>query len=173
MEDGGERTFLVGRNTENDFGNGAIDWEGNTVIPFVYLYVDFFSEGMAAVSDKNGTGYVNRNGELVIPLQFEDDKNPSPMVWQLSKKKDDTYAYIDKTGKIVIDASKYRYVDFFSEGLAMVWKVEGNTRRCGFIDKTGKEVIPCQYDWVRHFLDGVTYAPAKSTDWQWIKQAKS
>ncbi|MEI3507329.1 MAG: WG repeat-containing protein [Anaerotignum faecicola] len=52
MEDGGEQNLLVGRNTENGFGNGAIDWEGNTVIPFVYLYVDFFSEGLAAVRDK-------------------------------------------------------------------------------------------------------------------------
>ena len=115
MWGGGEQTLLVGRNTENDFGNGAIDWEGNTVIPFVYLYVDFFSEGMAAVKDENGMGYVNREGEPVIPTQFQTTRAFSDGL-AVVEKKDDTYAYIDKTGKIVIDASKYRYVDFFSEG---------------------------------------------------------
>ena len=171
MEDGGERTFLVGRNTENGFGNGAIDWEGNTVIPFVYLYVDFFSEGLAAVSDKNGTGFVNRSGALVVPTQFQTTRAFSDGL-AVVKKTDDTYAYIDKTGKIVIDASKYRYVDSFSEGMARVWKVEGNTRRYGFIDKTGKEVIPCQYDWVGHFIDGVTYVLQNQQLWTMDKTGK-
>ena len=108
MEDGGERTFLVGRNTENGFGNGAIDWEGKTVIPFIYNSVEPFSEGLAAVSDKNGTGFVNRNGEVVIPLQVEEAK-PFSDGLAVVKKKDGTYAYIDKTGKIVIDAANYRH----------------------------------------------------------------
>ena len=168
---GGERTFLVGRNTENGFGNGAIDWEGNTVIPFVYLYVDFFSEGMAAVKDENGMGFVNRSGALVVPTQFQTTRAFSDGL-AVVKKTDDTYAYIDKTGKIVIDASKYRYVDSFSEGMARVWKVEGNTRRCGFIDKTGKEVIPCQYDWVGHFIDGVTYVLQNQQLWTMDKTGK-
>ena len=171
MEDGGERTFLVGRNTENGFGNGAIDWEGKTVIPFIYNSVEPFSEGLAAVSDKNGTGFVNRKGEPVIPTQFQTTRAFSDGL-AVVEKKDDTYAYIDKTGKIVIDASKYRYVDFFSEGMARVWKVEGNTRRCGFIDKTGKEVIPCQYDWVGHFIDGVTYVLQNQQLWTMDKTGK-
>ena len=171
MWGGGEQTLLVGRNTENDFGNGAIDWEGNTVIPFVYLYVDFFSEGMAAVKDENGMGFVNRSGALVVPTQFQTTRAFSDGL-AVVEKKDDTYAYIDKTGKIVIDASKYRYVDSFSEGMARVWKVEGNTRRYGFIDKTGKEVIPCQYDWVGHFIDGVTYVLQNQQLWTMDKTGK-
>ena len=137
MEDGGERTFLVGRNTENGFGNGAIDWEGKTVIPFIYNSVEPFSEGLAAVSDKNGTGFVNRNGEVVIPLQFE-EAEPFSDGLAVVKKKDGTYAYIDKTGKIVIDAANYRHVESFSEGLAMVRS--SDARRAGFIDQTGKRL---------------------------------
>ena len=156
MEDGGERTFLVGRNTENGFGNGAIDWEGNTVIPFVYLYVDFFSEGLAAVRDeKNDMGYVNRKGEPVIPAQFKTTRAFSDGL-AVVKKTDGTYAYIDKTGKIAIDASQYSSVLPFYEGLAMVRS--RNTHKAGFIDKTGKEVIPCQYRWAGYFRNGVTYA---------------
>ena len=155
MEDGGERTFLVGRNTENGFGNGAIDWEGKTVIPFIYNSVEPFSEGLAAVSDKNGTGFVNRNGEVVIPLQFA-EAEPFSDGLAVVRKKDNTYAYIDQTGKIAIDASQYSAVFPFYEGLAMVRS--NATRKAGFIDKTGKEVIPCQYQWAGYFRNGVTYA---------------
>ena len=163
MEDGGERTFLVGRNTENGFGNGAIDWEGNTVIPFVYLYVDFFSEGLAAVSDKNGTGYVNREGEPVIPTQFQTTRAFSDGL-AVVEKKDGTYAYIDKTGKIVIDAANYSSALPFYEGLAMVRSRD--THKAGFIDKTGKEVIPCQYRWAGYFRNGATYASdAEGKNW--------
>ena len=163
MWGGGEQTLLVGRNTENDFGNGAIDWEGNTVIPFVYLYVDFFSEGMAAVKDENGMGFVNRSGALVVPTQFQTTRAFSDGL-AVVKKTDDTYAYIDKTGKIVIDASKYSSALPFYEGLAMVRSRD--THKAGFIDKTGKEVIPCQYRWAGYFRNGATYASdAEGKNW--------
>ena len=45
----------------------------------------------------------------------------------------------------------YNMMYRFSEGLA---KVKLNNK-CGFIDKTGREVIPCKYDWVNLFLKGL------------------
>ena len=153
MSDGGEQTFQVGRNTGN--GRGAIDWEGNTVIPFLYYPIELFSEGMAVVTDKNGKGFVNRSGALVVPTQYEEAESFSDGL-AVVKKTDGTYAYIDKTGKITIDASQYSSVLPFYEGLAMVRS--RNTHKAGFIDKTGKEVISCQYKWVGYFRNGVTYA---------------
>ena len=41
---------------------------------------------------------------------------------------------------------KYDWVGDFSEGLAAVRTGGAKTGKWGFIDKTGKEVIPCQYD---------------------------
>ena len=68
--------------------------------------------------------------------------------------------------------SKYFYVGYFSEGLARVnvggkyvqsgededlgssvGLVEGG--QWGFVDETGKEVIPPKYDWVDHFSEGL------------------
>ena len=170
MRDGGEQTFLVGRNTENGFGNGAIDWEGKTVIPFLYNSVEPFSEGLAVVRDKNGEGYVNRKGEVVIALQFE-EAAPFSEGLAVVKKKDGTYAYIDETGKTVIDASKYSSISLFYEGLAKVR--DRNTRQAGFIDKTGREVIPCRYQWAGYFRNGVTYASdAEEKTWLIDKTGK-
>ena len=52
-------------------------------------------------------------------------------------------------------AKKYEYIAPFSDGLAEV-RLNGKS---GFIDKTGKPVIPCEYDGVDDdgFIDGITF----------------
>jgi len=73
--------------------------------------------------------------------------------WQTGK-----WGYIDKNGNEVISFGKYDIVkdhyngvssDFY-DGLAAVTLNE----KIGFIDKTGKEIIPFMYDWVSGFSDG-------------------
>ncbi len=136
MEDGGERTFLVGRNTENGFGNGAIDWEGKTVIPFIYNSVEPFSEGLAAVSDKNGTGFVNRNGEVVIPLQFEEAEPFSEGLAMVRSSDARRAGFIDQTGKEVIPC-QYRWAGYFRNGATYASDAEGKN---WLIDQTGKRL---------------------------------
>ncbi|MCO5248407.1 MAG: WG repeat-containing protein [Chitinophagales bacterium] len=75
---------------------------------------------------------------------------------------------IDQTGKTIIPF-KYSYTDFqsgvvdfkpFSEGLLRVaigeMKFDGDWYggKWGFVDKTGKEIIPLKYDWVENFKNG-------------------
>jgi len=45
---------------------------------------------------------------------------------------------------------KYNYAENFKGGLAYV---EFN-KKAGFIDKTGKEIIPIKYQWVGDYNDG-------------------
>lgn len=52
-------------------------------------------------------------------------------------RKGDKWGYCDKNKKMLIDA-KYDWVTHFSDGLAVVWL----NNKSGFIDKTGKVVIP-------------------------------
>lgn len=61
------------------------------------------------------------------------------------------YFFIDNTGKIVIDASKYERVLGFSEGLAAVRDSHG----WGFIDKGGKEIIEPRFQGVGSFSEGL------------------
>lgn len=62
------------------------------------------------------------------------------------------YSYIDKAGKVVIDAGKYHGVGSFSDGLAPVHLQE---RGWGFIDKTSIEVIEPQFEEASGFSDGL------------------
>ena len=62
------------------------------------------------------------------------------------------YAYIDKSGKTVIDASGYESAGNFSNGLAPV-KVP--RQGWGFIDKAGALVIPPKFESALHFKEGL------------------
>lgn len=61
------------------------------------------------------------------------------------------YFIIDRTGEIVIDATKYSRVLPFSEGLAAV----RSDRGWGFIDKRGQEIIRPQFAEVSSFSEGL------------------
>src|ERR1043165_7052458 len=61
------------------------------------------------------------------------------------------YAYIDGSGKIVLDAARYNRAGNFSEGLA---PVGASGTRWGFIDKTGAVVIPPEFGSALSFSDG-------------------
>jgi len=58
----------------------------------------------------------------------------------------DKYAFIDSTGEIVI-RTEYDFAWGFTEGLAPAWKGQ----RAGYIDRSGKFVIPAQFQYARVF----------------------
>ena len=138
-----------------------------------------FSEGLAAVydnSDYGGWGYMDTTGKIVIPCQYHTLEPEALMdfsdgvVWA-EVVYNETIQCLDKTGNVLFTLpSEYRkgqtFIDIqlgsFSEGLAWVQK-EGKR---GYIDKTGKEVIPCQYGDVKSFSEGLA-AVYNSADGYW------
>ena len=68
------------------------------------------------------------------------------------------WGYIDKTGKIVIEA-RFDYAEPFSEGLATVRVDTPGTSSCkfGFIDKSGAFVIEPQFAYANSFHEGLAH----------------
>ena len=62
------------------------------------------------------------------------------------------YSYIDKSGKVVIDAGKYDSAGDFADGLAAVYLED---KGWGFIDKSGNEVIEPQFEEVGGFSEAL------------------
>lgn len=139
-----------------------------------------FHEGLAPVNEPGGRkGFIDRTGRFVIAPAFSDAKGFSEglaFVHALTKKEVvDGTAYIDVTGKRVISfpyapAGKgdVRYAGAFAEGVAPVgWTVDtvekssDNTplltqsTKWGYVDKTGKLVIPYQFDGANEFSEGL------------------
>ena len=80
---------------------------------------DLFFEGLAMVTKDGKYGYINEEGEEVIPCKHNE-------AWDFSEglakvKKDGKWGYINKEGEEVIPC-KYDSVGDFSEGLAEVKK---------------------------------------------------
>jgi hypothetical protein len=78
-----------------------------------------------------------------------------------------SYCFIDTSGKIVVQLKpNYALVGNFNEGLAPVLNTEG---LLGFIDKTGKEIIPCKLPF--HFDLGIQL-PKFKAGYAYIAQYK-
>jgi len=147
---------------------GYIDRTGHFAIAPRFAEAAPFSEGLAAVTEGNhsGYGFINPSGEFVIRSHFfhansfheglaavEIYDNGNPLGW----------GYIDKSGKLVIPPVPSPTGRDFSEGLAAVGFGSG------FIDKSGHKIIPQGYDAVWDFSEGLA-AVYQDKKWGFIDQ---
>jgi hypothetical protein len=128
-----------------------------------------FSEGLAKVAvlekDDEKVAFIDHSGSFTVPPSFNTDfkfrRNASDFSEGLaalseglrpSRTSGETFIYIDKTGKIVLE-TQFFYAGAFHEGLALVY--DENSNRWGFMDRTGKVVVPLKYEAAHDFSDGL------------------
>lgn len=123
---------------------GLIDKNGSMIIPFYkFFLLNDYCEGLIRVCQpvmENGKevrkyGFINLQGETVIPFKYESAGNFSDGLAYV--KLNGKEGFIDKSGRTVIPF-KYDSALGFDHGLAWV-KLDGKT---GYINKQGIEVIP-------------------------------
>lgn len=154
---------------------GYINSTGKVVIKPQYAKADQFSEGLAVVSvfgtsetdrvfDRTYDGFIDKNGEFVIPARLPDFYN--------KREAYDSYGYssfedgvavvrdassssglkglIDRTGKLVAPMKFSSFGWSFSQGLTsfQIGNGDGSSER-GYMDYTGKVVLR-----PKHFLYG-------------------
>lgn len=133
---------------------GAIDTQGKTVIPFEYQALADFHDGFATAARppkdpedyESKYGMINKQNEVVIPFMYESMGNLSESL--IAVKKDGKWGYVDTKNKAIIPINlAYETVSDFSDGLSAVFNYEENSDnlKYGYIDKTGKLVIPMQF----------------------------
>jgi hypothetical protein len=129
---------------------GYIDTIGNEVIPLRYDKLGDFSEGLATAEIGTGFGYINKKGEVTIPLQsnYKAGDFQFGLARALDKNGSKMF-YIDKKGIIDMNIQYGQYEDFY-DGLALFDKLGS----CGFIDLKGNVVIPPKYNYATHFDNG-------------------
>ncbi len=158
---------------------GYLDANNNIVIPFVYDWAGEFNDGLAPVILDGQQYFINKKGEIVIekPLInkaligdiyeqddiiywiFDDYFNEGLAPASIAVAEKDSIAahnrltFIDKTGKIVIATRPYDNMSmdiYFKDERALVKSENG----FGYLDKTGAEIIPCQFEDARDFYEG-------------------
>ncbi|HMH32149.1 MAG TPA: WG repeat-containing protein [Puia sp.] len=118
-----------------------IDKTGHIAIPDTDLYHPWhsiFSEGLASVKSSNRYGFIDKQGNLVIPCIYDLAIGFSEGLARVKVK--GLWGFIDKLGNVAIPLI-YESLCDFSEGLAAV-RLHG---RWGFINRQGDLKIPCIY----------------------------
>jgi hypothetical protein len=147
---------------ENTFGFGVIDKTGNVVIPFEYSWIRYkcYTDEIYFEAGKieNETIFFDTNGEMIMEIDNEDYTNTGILSeGLLAVQKDEKWGYLNMEGEIAVPII-YSYAENFKDGLAVAGMEIGvEIRRknragsgikvkYGMIDKTGKEIIPFEYD---------------------------
>ena len=111
---------------------------------------DLFNSKLVPVCKTDKWGYMNKKGEKVVSLRYEEAYDFSDELALV--KKDGKYGYIDKKGKEVIEC-KYEEAYSFNEGLAVVKK--GNYYGC--INKDGEMKINAKYHAIGNYHEGYAH----------------
>ena len=131
-----------------------VDREGKTLFSkkgfynFGFGYNDGLLSFLHDFGEDPTIGFMDKKGNVVIPQGMY--SNPYPRSRGLTSfsdglclvEKNDKFVFIDTKGNEII-RTNYMDVRYFSDGMASVLNDNGKT---GFIDKTGKLIIPCKYD---------------------------
>lgn len=180
----GENLFVARKLTENGSKYGGIDINGNEIIPFEYDQLSngegniisasiYMPEGYYYAGEdewgqvyeywKGGwkAGYINKDGEEVIPFEYELAYPFSEGLAVVGIDDGDAglrRGYINTKGEEVIP---FEYEDAwsFSEGLAAV-----QNGKYGYINTKGETVIPFEYEDARPFSEGLAVAAKKDAN---------
>ena len=126
-----------------------IDRTGNKVIETSTPLAGEFHEGLACIEQKDSWGFINKQGNMVIPCRYDLSGVYDECYFSdglACVKRNNLWGFVNKQGQEVISL-KYDDASPFSEGLARVKKGE----KWGFINKQGQIVIPLEYDDVESF----------------------
>jgi hypothetical protein len=115
-------------------------------VPFEYdqgaTYGTSFSDGLTPVCKNDKWGYVNKSGEIVIPLEYDVARPFSDGLAAVVRGSNwYNWGAIDTSGNVVIPF-EYEFVGDFLEGLMAAKKDD----KFGFIDQTGAVIMPYEYD---------------------------
>ncbi len=148
------------------------------VVDYFYDKVLPFSEGLAAVNKKGKWGYIGESGAEIIECKYDSASSFKEGLGLVESNYQ--FGFIDKNGAVIIPC-QYLNIDSFSEGLCPVRefspyqklllllglvskKVRGNwmgypkeeDTKFGYINKTGKRVIPPIYKQASSFKNGLS-----------------
>ena len=155
--------------------SGVINLKGDTLFDFKYRSTSRPSDGLIILDCDKGESVGNNKGEILLKpgkyrnvnfiglkgdceyITFSVD-SPPPGVEKWSAGF--YMGYMDRKMNVIVPP-KYHIVDDFWNGMGIV----KYKRRCGYINRDGKEVIPLMYSTCYPFVD--EFAVVEDTSWHY------
>jgi len=159
--------LAVVKKRKSNFGFtwGAVDVNGNIIIPVEYDYLGSLSEGLMNFQQDKKMGFLDKANKIIIPAMYYDFSSFSDGFAPVQVSENGKYGYIDKDNKLVI-AAEYEDANPFYGGFTSVAKKKSyTTNKVGqksttvpgewvVIDKTGKKIQERSFDWVSPLQGG-------------------
>jgi len=142
-------TMIDGRIRAEKNGFSVLLTDTGIVLNNEYLRIVEFKEGVSSVvSKENRHGFIDKDGKIIIALEYEDAGNFSEGIAPV--KNNGKWGYISKFGKVEIP---FIFIDAkdFSDGLAAV----SNGQQYGYVDIKGNLKIAYQFDSAVSFKTGI------------------
>mgnify|MGYP000278808951 CR=1 FL=1 len=133
---------------------GFIDKKGNFAIQPKFANVYEFEDSLAAVKTDDKWGFIDHGGNTVISPQYKEIQSFEHKVAQASTQ--NGWGLINKKGEWLLKP-QFEWLGGFQDGLAVVFnnnKDDYSKSRYGYIDTTGKLVLPLQYTTAASFSEG-------------------
>ncbi len=116
------------------------------------IFSDIVNLKIYPLKSNNKIGFINRNGEYIIPFKYDDVELMNGFYFKVSIK--NKYGLLNKYGQEVTPI-KYDFIENFNKGYSIFLLND----KWGIIDSTGKEVTPIKYEKVfNHFNEGIALA---------------
>lgn len=140
--------------------SGLYDTTGKPLLPHEYKYIyAFFKNGVTAVQKGDKYALANSAGQLLTPLQYDQILHSDITHFIAVKDKGQTHDVYDEKGKLLFSAP-YTYVGALVNNRA-VFK-DPATKLNGYLDSTGKIVLPAQFVLAGTFSEGLAVVQRKT-----------
>lgn len=158
-----EKGLAIVRSDNDRVRSGIIDLEGN-IRTEGFISISAFHEGRAAVRYKDGYGFIDTDGKLVIDADYSKVGHFSEGRAMVQRK--GLCGFIDLDGKLVVPCQYSKCLDF-SGARAVVYK---GYKKGGLIDRTGKVLIEPSVNRLYDFNNGRGLVKEKDKSYIYITE---
>lgn len=146
---------------------GFVDNTGKLVVPMIYDYASDYLGGYSVVLKDGKYGLIDMDGEIVIPIEYDDivianlsNKDNNGLVAIVNNKKMGFFDINERRVAIPLIFDETNGV-LFSEDWAVVKKGKKEI----YIDQSGKQISPEEWDYAMDFENGMAVVRKDETDY--------
>jgi len=147
-EDGLIRAAQYTDRWKDSWDYGLIDIQGNVIMDFKYWLIEPFKNGVAQAKRNNyEADFIDRQGNVLVDTvrYFEGYNSLGDFNVCIKEDKVDYKGYYLTDSKGNRISGYYDYIGPMNEGLSVVSRGEYKKEKVGYIDYTGREIIPLVY----------------------------
>ncbi len=172
--------FVIGNNRFQVLKNkqsGIVDSTHKILVDFVFDKMEYFTDDLKMICFKNDHwGIYDSMGKLIHLFDCDELIYSGDLIamHKWNNNHVNQWALVDTSGNFVVPYAKYSDCSSFSNGLAMVYNEVHDAKDAskyseliGFVNNTGREIIPLQYEDGFSFREGLA-AVKKNNKWGYI-----